>query len=127
MSDKKYTELKHFGILGMKWGRRKNRTKYRDSNFKYKHKNLRYVDDKTLQKDINRLRMEREYKNLAKPQKRYGAAAIAIGAVSAGLMEGGRNYVSRKVQNTLNGNDKKISNAVKNGKKYVTNRIFGRS
>lgn len=127
MNDKKYMELKHHGILGMKWGRRKNRTSYRDSNFKYKHKNLRYVDDKTLQKDINRLRMEREYKNLARPQKKYGLAAIAIGAVSAGLMEGGRNYVSRQVQNALNGNGKKIPNTVKNGKKYVTNRIFGRS
>lgn len=127
MNDKKYNELMHYGIPGMKWGRRKNKTAYRDSNFKYKHKNLRYVDDKTLQKDINRLRMEREYKNLARPQKKYGLAAIAIGAVSAGLMEGGRNYVSRQVQNALNGNGKKIPNAVKNGKKYVTNRIFGRS
>lgn len=48
-------ELQHHGVKGMKWGVRKER------------KSVKSMTDKELQKANNRMRLEREYKELKHP------------------------------------------------------------
>ena len=63
-------ELIHYGVLGMKWGRRKARYVSRDSK-KVKKMQKRHIDEltnKELKTANERLQLERQYKNLTRKQ-----------------------------------------------------------
>ena len=60
-------ELKHYGVLGMKWGKRRGRS----SNVSATPKKQRRMSKKELQARVNRLRLEQEYAKLtAEPPKK---------------------------------------------------------
>lgn len=98
--------LAHYGVMGMKWGvrryqnkdgsytpkgrkRRQKKQTYNVSPKKLK-KNMKYMDDKELQRQINRVNMQRQVKSFnpsaisrgEKALKRYTAlAGTALAAV----------------------------------------------
>ena len=70
-------ELYHYGVLGMKWGRRKARYVTRDSkrtkNIRKKH--IDEMTNKELKEANNRLQLERQYKDLTQ-KKNVGQKAV---------------------------------------------------
>ena len=61
--------FKHAGILGMKWGVRKDKQKISKTQAKKKIKNSkRIINDDQLRKKINRLQLEKQYKELTTKQ-----------------------------------------------------------
>lgn len=81
-------ELNHAGIKGMKWGVRRyqnkdgsltpeGRKRYADSDddddyVSARSKSIRYMSDAELNKALNRVRMEQQYKELTKVEKSAG-------------------------------------------------------
>lgn len=72
-------ELSHHGVMGMKWGVRKDRAVI--SNRKSMIKDRRTLSNRDLKRAIERLKMEKEYKKLAeedtKPVLTAGKALVA--------------------------------------------------
>lgn len=65
--------LEHAGVKGMKWGRRKARVKIkgqssraREKSWNKKYKNRSSMSDSDLQRNVNRLRLENDFKRLTK-------------------------------------------------------------
>lgn len=84
MEDPYDTYLAHYGVPGMKWGKRKNRSTSTSKSSRKKPLDLKRVDDKTLASKIKRLQMEKQYKELtAKPSGFKTAAKIAGGTLAA--------------------------------------------
>lgn len=115
-------ELAHFGIKGMKWGVRKNRSasggeSSKSQSFLSKdepttsewHRSRRFdhLSNKDLKARINRLEMEKKYRNLTmtKSERRRKAIKKAIGDILA-------NTVKKQAQLVV---DKQVS-ALMNGK-----------
>ena len=83
-------ELKHYGVLGMRWGVRKGKKQrslsddyVRSRNIKKKHPSE--MSNKELQDLNNRIQLERNYKNLNKRQKTAGekfVTGIIVGAAT---------------------------------------------
>lgn len=75
-----HSELMHFGVKGMKWGVRKSRIKKAKRWTSKKQAKIDGMSDDQLKKANNRLRLEKEYKQLTqtkleKYRKRVGKAA----------------------------------------------------
>lgn len=73
------SELQHFGILGMKWGRRKNRSTGPDTSSEdhrtassLKKKKLSELSNEELTKLTKRLQLEKQYKDLTKVEMDAG-------------------------------------------------------
>ena len=94
-------ELYHWGIKGMKWGRRRyqnadgtlteeGRKRYdvhEDYDKAHSKKSVRSMSDKELRSRINRVQMEKQYSDLtsktAKGKKLIGAFISTAGTISA--------------------------------------------
>ncbi len=64
-------ELYHYGVLGMKWGRRKASSSSDSSSSsqrKRKKEKVSNLSDEELKKRINRLNLEKQYKDLTKKE-----------------------------------------------------------
>lgn len=75
-----HSELMHFGVKGMKWGVRKSRIKKAKRWTSQKQAKIDGMSDDQLKKANNRLRLEKEYRQLTqtkleKYRKRVGKAA----------------------------------------------------
>jgi len=102
-------KLEHTGVIGMKWGVRKDRSanaSVRKSRAKM-HKNRRILSDQELKRAVNRMQMEKKLKGLVEEDLIPGklaardflskagasAAAAAAGVAGAALM---KQYLSSK-------------------------------
>lgn len=75
------TELKHYGVKGMKWGVRRKRTYHEDYQKAHSKKSVREMSDKELRERNNRLQMEQQY---AQMTKRKGRGKKVVTAIIAG-------------------------------------------
>lgn len=77
-------KLQHYGVIGMKWGRRKQKV---DPSYKKAHAKtkVKYLSDNDLRDINNRLNAERQYKDLTK-KKRLGKKAVDAFVKTAGTI-----------------------------------------
>lgn len=109
--------LQHHGVLGMKWGVRKSSYNKNESD-KMKNaakkakrkkdlKNRRILSEKELEKKINRLKMEKQLKDLTEADVKPGRTAVKkfisstggkviTAATVGGLTYAGKYYVSKQ-------------------------------
>lgn len=82
-------ELYHFGVKGMKWGRRKVKTQKDSPKQKrqQKIKEMSKMSDDQLRKAINRLQMERQYSELVsgKYKSTVDKGKLAVAKYIAGV------------------------------------------
>lgn len=97
-----HSELMHFGVKGMKWGVRKKRIKDAKKWTSKKQAKIDGMSDDQLKKANNRLRLEKEYKQLTqtkleKYRKRAGKAAeeAAFNTLQNVLQKGFKSAASR--------------------------------
>ena len=97
-----HSELMHHGIKGMKWGVRKKRIKDAKKWTSKKQAKIDGMSDDQLKKANNRLRLEKEYKQLTqtkleKYRKRVGKAAeeAAFNTLQNALQKGFKSAASR--------------------------------
>lgn len=97
-----HSELMHFGVKGMKWGVRKKRIKDAKRWTSKKQAKIDGMTDDQLKKANNRLRLEKEYKQLTqtkleKYRKRVGKAAeeAAFNSLQNALQKGFKSAASR--------------------------------
>ena len=97
-----HSELMHFGVKGMKWGVRKQRIKDAKRWSSKKQAKIDGMSDDQLKKANNRLRLEKEYKQLTqtkleKYRKRAGKAAeeAAFNTLQNVLQKGFKSAASR--------------------------------
>lgn len=97
-----HSELMHFGVKGMKWGVRKKRIKDAKMWTSKKQAKIDGMSDDQLKKANNRLRLEKEYKQLTqtkleKYRKRAGKAAeeAAFNTLQNALQKGFKSAASR--------------------------------
>lgn len=97
-----HSELMHFGVKGMKWGVRKKRIKDAKKWTSKKQAKIDGMSDDQLKKANNRLRLEKEYKQLTqtkleKYRKRAGKAAeeAAFNTLQNALQKGFKSAASR--------------------------------
>ena len=81
--------LAHYGVLGMKWGKRKSRTPSDDSAKvrDIRKKKIYEMSNQDLRDANNRLQLEKQYKDLTKKTSR-GKKAVQSYIATAGLIAG---------------------------------------
>lgn len=97
-----HSELMHYGVRGMRWGIRKSRIKGAKKWSSSKQAKIDGMSDDQLKKANNRLRLEKEYKQLTqtkleKYRKRVGKAAeeAAFNTLQNALQKGFKSAASR--------------------------------
>lgn len=81
------SELRHFGVRGMKWGVRKKREPHPESSRRFDKRKAWELSDAELNKRINRINKERQYSDMtaSKAAKWRKAGLRAVGAMAAGV------------------------------------------
>lgn len=74
MNNHSQDSLKHYGVLGMKWRHRKS--KATSTTTKPKLKSVSEMSDEELRSKINRLEMEKRYKDLQPKQVKKGKLVV---------------------------------------------------
>ena len=77
------SELKHYGVRGMKWGVRKKRVYHEDYQKAHSKKSVREMSNTELRERNNRLQMEQQYAQMTKRKNRGKQAITAIIATAA--------------------------------------------
>lgn len=117
MSDQTEEFLKHFGIPGMKWGRRRGRSSGRgfvssepdgQGEIRSTRANTVHLSNSQLQTRIARLRLENDYSNLTKPAPKAGQKFI-----NSVLSDSGKKVASKYASEyAIKGVDKMIASAL---------------
>ena len=69
-------ELKHYGVMGQKWGIRKSDSEIKSSRINLA-RNRRTISDDELQKAINRIQLEKKLKDLVAEDTTPGAVFVS--------------------------------------------------
>ncbi len=119
-------ELKHYGILGMRWGvrrtpeqlsrdrhsrKKKDRSENEHEDYKKAHtsNSVKSMSDSELRSRINRLQMEKQYSQLTSKEKSAGAKFV-----SDVLREAAKNTASKYVSQYMSkGVESLIKSAMK--------------
>lgn len=107
-------ELYHYGIPGMKWGRRKAKYASEDHKRAHSKKKTRDMSDDELRKRINRLQMEDQYKKLSKP-KSAAVKKILTGVLIGSATAVATTYVTKYMKSGAGYAEKKIASLAKTG------------
>lgn len=96
-------ELKHYGVLGMKWGVRRTQAELDAAAGRTPRKSRRQVknelstmSDAELRTRLNRLNMEKQYQKLSRPEKTTGRKIV-----DAILIESAKTVASSYVKTHL--------------------------
>ena len=102
-------ELKHYGILGMKWGIRRTPEELghrREKKEDFRRKDPKKMTDDELRRNLNRVQMERQYESLTKKKSNEGAAfakralttvgMMAVTSIAVDAIKGGKSYLGSK-------------------------------
>ena len=114
-------EIYHFGVLGMKWGVRRNHaqlgtgvgvSKKRDVSEDYKkahvRKNVKTLSDSELRARLNRLQMENQYKQLSQ-RKRSAGEKFVTGILTSAMQQTASNYASKYMSKGVDALIKRVS------------------
>lgn len=100
--------LAHYGILGMKWGKRKSRTSGRAKSSKKKRAKkvdpVKNMSDYDLRQKINRIQMEKQYRQLTKKEVSPGrkfVQDVLVGAAKQTATNYTATYMSKGVEKLL--------------------------
>ena len=99
----------HYGVLGMKWGRRKARTtSTKKSRKSSRREDISKLSDAELRQRINRMQMEQQYNSLSKPKVNAGvkfaqdvlrnAAQQTAGHYASKYMRAGVDYAIKQAK-----------------------------
>jgi len=101
-------ELAHFGVKGMRWGKRKKQTSSDSegsdgSTSKPAKPDVKKMTDDELKSAINRLKLEKEYLKLTEPEISNGKKIVTallkdVGDVSR---KQAKTYLNQKIENAL--------------------------
>lgn len=80
--------LRHYGVLGMKWGKRKANTPSSSSSKKTSAKsgNKRRMSNKELSAKLRRIKMEQEYERLTEAPKKKTVSSVEKIVKTAGTV-----------------------------------------
>lgn len=99
-------ELKHYGILGMRWGVRRTPEQLghkREKKEDFRRKDPKKMTDDELRRNLNRVQMEKQFESLTKKKtgkgKEFAQRALttigmmAVAAVGKAVVDLGKDFV----------------------------------
>lgn len=89
-------ELRHYGVLGMKWGKRKARNTHNDYKNAHNKKHVSEMSDQELRNRNNRLQMEQQYKQLTKKTNHGKKVVNSLIAAAGTIASAERAYSTYK-------------------------------
>lgn len=96
--------LRHYGVKGMKWGsRRKSKNSVETSK---REDPVKKMSDDQLRRKINRIQMERQYRQLTAPQKSAGQKMvqdILVNTAKQQLGQAAQKYAAKAAQDLIKG------------------------
>lgn len=111
-------ELMHYGVPGMRWGVRRRRPSDGDGKSSKPKKNVKDLSDDELRKRINRLQMEKQYRDLESNDrgksavgeffKEAGKKIILESAVSIGAQVA-KHFMAKGVNNLIGEKERKYN------------------
>ena len=106
-------ELAHYGVLGMRWGKRKNSDKSSSSSSDKKTESsskkdeapkkpdVKKMSDDELRSAINRLKMEREFAQLTAPEVSQGRKIVGEILREVGKQQA-KNFINSSIDSLVN-------------------------
>lgn len=94
-------ELTHYGIPGMKWGKRKIRAVGNKLRNKKRKMDYKKFNNKTLERKVQRLRLENEYRHLKNKDRQRGVAYVnsilAYGTAATAVVGLAKSPIGKKI------------------------------
>ena len=127
-----YNDINHSGVLGMRWGHRKDRPNGVTTGQKPKKKSkaelrrdeMAKLSDTELRQRINRLQMEKQYDQLTSPQTGRGKKVVKDVLANA-AKQTATNYASKYMTKGMDALIEGVGKSTSDGKlaKFATNHI----
>lgn len=93
--------LAHYGVKGMRWGKRsKKSTSDDDADSGPKKPDVKKMSDDELRSAINRIKMEKEFEKLTRPEVNRGRKIVADLLLDVGKQQA-KAYLNRQVEDLM--------------------------